>query len=79
MALVRAGGRSCIDCTGSGASFEEDAANAALTAAAPELYAELDAMIALFMDRYPVKWLDGIAQIRVDAARAALDKARGEA
>jgi hypothetical protein len=54
-------------------------ADAHLIAAAHELFAELEAMTELFLNRYPTKGLDGVAQIRVDAARAALAKARGEA
>jgi hypothetical protein len=78
---VTVSGRGCIARipTPQAGGVFECVANGKLAAAAPELYAELDAMVALFMNRYPVKGLDGVAQIRVDAARAALAKARGEA
>jgi hypothetical protein len=39
MALVVAGGRAAIDCTGSGKDFNQDCANAKLIAAAPDLLA----------------------------------------
>lgn len=45
MALVRAGGDMCIDCTHSGNNYEEDAANARLIAAAPDLLAALESLL----------------------------------
>lgn len=46
MALVHTGaGKQSIDCTGSGPSFDVDAANARLIAAAPDLLAALKALL----------------------------------
>ena len=57
-------------------------ANAALIAAAPELYAALEAMVARF-DEYNAHYIydgNGVIPARpeLDKARAALAKARGE-
>jgi hypothetical protein len=68
-----------IDFTGSGATFDESAANAALGAAAPDLYKELAHLVALIepcINDGRVS-IPGLATL--NAAHAALAKARGEA
>jgi hypothetical protein len=75
MALVVAGGRAAIDCTGSGKDFNQDCANAKLIAAAPDLLAALVAVLEI-EDRdefVPLTELDKAWT----AARAAIAKAQG--
>lgn len=64
-------------------SAQEDAANLDLVAAAPELYAALDAIVtgetgSMLSERDIQARLER-GRARFDAARAALKKARGEA
>lgn len=60
-------------------SDEELQANARLIAAAPDLYAELDRARAWFQARLDGEAIGGSTRERLDAATAALSRARGEA
>jgi hypothetical protein len=73
MALVVAGGRAAIDCTGSGKDFNQDCANAKLIAAAPDLLACLKDWVNDFAD-----CLEGGEENElVKFSRAAIAKAQG--
>lgn len=60
-----------IDCTSSGADYDEDCANAALIASAPEMYAALEDAIKLLEHHVRPEW-------EQTKFRRVLAKARGE-
>lgn len=88
MALVRAGGDTCIDCTHSGDTYDEDSANARLVAASPEMLWALELVgRAIGLDEPEIEEGDQnfdsitltitVAEWR--KIRAAIKKAKGEA
>jgi len=66
--LIAAGGPLAIDCTESGATFEESAANGKLIAAAPGLAYALSALVH--------ELEQGAAQLEADENSVAIDKSR---
>ncbi len=74
MAMVKAGGRSAIDCTDSGDSPSQDRANARLIAAAPDLLAALKLYVEKFEQDFGVK----SAELALPEAIAAIAKAEGK-
>jgi hypothetical protein len=77
MALVVAGGRAAIDCTGSGKDFNQDCANAKLIAAAPELFERACDVIEVLEEMAERGELPGSMPARVKKLRAAIAKAQG--